>query len=132
MSFQGEPERAAIQQLVEHYFDGLFYSDVNQLQEVLHPAALYATVIDNTLRRLTMDEYWPVVRARKSPASQGQARQDKITAVDIVGTTTALVKVECAIAPYFYHDLLSLLKLEGRWWIIAKVFQMEREAVNIR
>ncbi len=127
MTYQSEPEAAAIQQVVARYFDGLYHSDVKHLQGVLHPAALYATVVDNKLRRLSMEDYWPVVAARISPASQGQARRDKIVAIDILGATTALAKVECAIAGNFYRDLLSLVKLDNRWWIIAKVFQMEEE-----
>lgn len=120
-----EDDIEPIRKLLAQYFDGLFYCDSTRLREVLHSSALYATVIDNNLRQLTMEDYWPIVDARVAPADKGEARCDRIIAIDILGTTTALAKVECAINPNFYTDLLSLIKLDNRWWIIAKVFQME-------
>lgn len=115
----------AIHTLLIQYFDGLFYCDSMRLREVLHPSALYATVIDNKLRQLTMEEYWPIVDARVAPASKNETRYDKIIDIDILGSTTAFAKVECALSPNFYTDCLSLIRLGNRWWIIAKVFQME-------
>lgn len=40
---------------------------------------------------------------------------------------TALARVECAIGPRRYTDLLTLLRVDGRWQIIAKVFHFETE-----
>src|SRR5690606_14348608 len=115
----------AINLLLMQYFDGLFYCDSIRLREVLHPSALYATVVDKKLRRIPMEEYWPIVDARVAPALKGEARHDRIISIDMVGAVTACAKVECALNPNFYTDVLSLLKLNNRWWIIAKVFQME-------
>lgn len=117
-----------IHTLLGLYFDGLYHSDTARLRQVFHPAAFYAAVMDGSLKNLTMDKYWPIVDARPSPASQQQARRDKILVMDVIGPTTALAKVECAIGRYFYTDLLSMIKLDARWWIIAKVFQAENAA----
>jgi len=117
-----------IHTLLGLYFDGLYHSDTARLRQVFHPDALYAAVMDGVLKNLTMAQYWPIVDARPSPASQQQARRDKILAIDIIGPTAALAKVECAIGQYFYVDLLSLIKLDGKWWIIAKVFQAANAA----
>lgn len=121
----GSAAVAQIRDLLGIYFDGLHHSDTARLRQVLHPTALYATVKDGALRRLTMEQYWPVVDDRPSPASQGQSRRDCILDIKLVGPATALATVECAIGAYFYRDLLSLLKLEERWWIMAKVFHAE-------
>lgn len=120
-----QEDTEAIRKLLAQYFDGLFYCDSVRLREVLHSSALYATVIDNKLRQLSMEDYWPIVDARVAPADKGEARRDRILAIDILGATTALAKVECVINQNFYTDLLSLLKIHDRWWIIAKVFHME-------
>lgn len=117
-----------IHTLLGLYFDGLYHSDTARLRQVFHTAAFYAAVMDGALKNLTMDKYWPIVEARPSPASQEQVRRDRILAIDLIGTATALAKVECAIGRYFYVDLLSLIKLDGKWWIIAKVFQVENAA----
>lgn len=38
---------------------------------------------------------------------------------------TAFAKVECSIPPKFFTDFLVLLKLDGRWQIVSKVFHYE-------
>jgi hypothetical protein len=37
----------------------------------------------------------------------------------------AHVKLRCAIPPRHFTDLLSLLKIEGRWQVAQKVFMTE-------
>ena len=40
----------------------------------------------------------------------------------VAGPVTAFAKVECAIPPKHFTDFLTLVKFEGRWQIVAKVF----------
>ena len=35
----------------------------------------------------------------------------------------ALAKVKCQLPPRYFTDLLSLLKIDGRWQVAQKVFQ---------
>jgi hypothetical protein len=124
ISFMPKSEDAEqIHTLLGVYFNGLYHSDTARLREAFHPSAIYAAVMDGALKNLTMDQYWPIVDARPSPASQLLVRRDKILIIDVIGPTTALAKVECTIGRHFYIDLLSMIKLNERWWIIAKVFQ---------
>ena len=105
------------------YFDGLHHSDTVRLKQVFHPQAHYFCATDGTLLHLDMDRYFPIVDARPSPASQGQGRTtDKILSIEFAGPVTAFAKVECAILPKHFTDFLTLVKLEGRWQIVAKVF----------
>ena len=45
--------------------------------------------------------------------------------IDQSSPVTAFVKLKCAIPPRFFIDYLNLLKLEGRWWIVQKIFAVE-------
>lgn len=114
--------------VLRDYFDGLYRSDTQTLRRVFHPAALYACASDGTLLTLGMGEYFPIVDKRPSPASRGDARTDRIIAIEFAGPVTALARVECSILPKRFTDLLTLVKLDGRWQIIAKVFHYELEA----
>ena len=60
-----------------------------------------------------------------SPQASGLARHDEVLSVDIVGPTMAIVKLKCAIPPRYFTDLLSLLKIDGRWQVAQKVFMTE-------
>jgi Putative lumazine-binding len=119
------PELTAV---LREYFDGLYFSDTQRLRRVFHPQAVYATATDGMPLILRMDEYFAVVDKRPSPAGRGDARNDRILALDFVGPVTALAKVQCSIRPKHFTDLLTLIRVEGRWQIIAKVFHFELEA----
>jgi hypothetical protein len=120
---------AAVVDVLGTYFDGLHHSDTDRLRRVLHPSARYATATDGTLLSLSMDEYLPIVDARPSPASKGEARRDRVIAVEFAGPVTAFARVECAIAPKSFVDLLTLVLVEGRWQIVSKVFHYEVDEV---
>lgn len=107
------------------YFDGLHHSDTARLGRVFHPKARYVTATEAELVTLTMAEYLPIVEARPSPHSTGEQRRDRIVSIELAGPVTAFARVECAIAPKSFTDLLTLVHVDGRWQIISKVFHYE-------
>jgi hypothetical protein len=116
---------AAVAGVIGTYLDGLYHSDTDRLRRVFHPTARYVTASDNTLLTLSMDEYLPIVDARASPASKGEARRDRIVGIEFAGPVTAFARVECAIAPRSFTDLLTLVLIDGRWQIVSKVFHYD-------
>ncbi len=106
------------------YFDGLYFSDVEQLEAVFHPRAIYASADEIPLLYRNMDEYFPVVAARQSPASRNEERRDSIDSIEFAGANTAFARVRCSIGSRDFVDFLTLVRTEGRWRIIAKVFQI--------
>lgn len=111
----------AIEALLGRYFDGLYHSDAELLRTAFHPQALYACATEGMVA-MDMATYLPMVAARPAPASRGDRRHDRVLSVELIGPVTALARVECRIAPRHFTDLLSLVKVEGQWRIIAKVF----------
>jgi len=107
------------------YFDGLYRSDTNLLRQVFHPQAIYACATEGKLLHLTMDEYFPVVDKRPAPASRGEQRSDRILSIEFAGPVTAVAKVNCAIGTKAFTDILTFVKLDGRWQIISKVFHFD-------
>jgi 4-oxalocrotonate tautomerase len=115
----------AITDAMTVYFDGIHHSDVGKLEQVFHPKAIYACATDGTLLYKTMDEYFPIVAARTSPASKGEARTDAIVSIDFAGPVTANVRATCSIAPKHFTDLLTFIYVDGQWRIISKVFHYD-------
>ena len=113
---------AQIEESLRLYFDGLYHSDSERLGRVFHPRAIYTSATGGDLVYKTMDEYLPIVQNRPSPASRGEARQDRIVSIDFAGPATAIVRAECVIASRRFEDLLTLIRVDGRWQIIAKAF----------
>ncbi len=120
---------AAVTGVLETYFDGLYHADTDRLAVVFHPKAIYATAHEVPLLYRTMDEYFPVVEKRESPASRAEPRRDAIDAIEFAGESTAFARVRCSIGTRDFTDFLTLVQTEGAWRIMAKVFQVtERES----
>ncbi len=117
----------AVAEVLGIYFDGLHHSDTRRLGRVFHPKAHYVSVTDGTLLYRDMAEYFPLVDARPSPASRGEARRDEIVSIEFAGPVTARAVVRCAIGPKHFTDFLTLIKIDGRWQIVSKVFHCEEE-----
>ncbi len=115
----------AIAGLLDTYYDGLYHCDIERLRQVLHPAALYACASDGKLLTYDMATYFSVVAQRQSAASQGLAKSSRIVRIEFAGPVTAWVHFECTIPPRHFDDRLTLVKLDGRWQIISKVFHYE-------
>ena len=119
---------AAVTSVLETYFDGLYHADTAKLTVVFHPRAIYATADETPLLYRTMDEYFPLVAKRVSPASRDEPRRDVIEAIEFAGENTAFARVRCSIGTKDFVDFLTLVQTECAWRIMAKVFQMtERE-----
>jgi hypothetical protein len=111
--------------VLQDYFDGLHHSDTQRLHRAFHPQAVYATAASDAPLILRMDEYFPIVDARPSPASRGEARTDQVVSIEFAGPVTAVAKLRCSIGPKHFIDLLTLIHVEGRWQVIAKVFHWD-------
>ncbi len=111
--------------VLSRYFDGLYHSDTAILKEVFHPLAHYVCATGDELVHKTMDAYFPIVDARPAPASRGETRVDEIVSIAFAGPVTAVARVRCAIGEKLFTDILTLIRLDGRWQIISKVFHYD-------
>jgi 4-oxalocrotonate tautomerase len=109
------------------YLDGLHHADSSRLARVFHPRAQYVCATDGTLLYRDMADYFQVVDGRISPASKGEARRDEIVSIEFAGPVTARAMLRCAIGNRNFTDFLSLVRLDGRWQIVSKVFHYEEE-----
>lgn len=116
---------AAVALTLSTYFDGLYHSDTGRLERVFHPLAQYVTATEGGPLQLTMDQYFPVVDKRPAPADSNEARNDRIVSLEFAGPVTAFARVECSIGPKFFTDFLTLIFVDRRWQIIAKVFHFD-------
>ena len=72
-----------------------------------------------------MEQVYEGVQSRQSSASRGFERFDRILSIDQSGPEAAIAKVQIALGDQLYTDFLNLLKLDGRWQIISKVYTGE-------
>ena len=114
-----------IEGVIQSYLDGLYESDAGKIAAAFHPTSALTSVSNGELVITPRDTWLDNVRARPSPQQRGLARHDRVLTIDLVSPTMAYVKLNCAIPPRFFTDQLSLLKIDGRWQIVQKVFTTE-------
>lgn len=115
-------ELSAIETAVQTYFDGLYEGDTAKLSTVFHPSASLFIEENGKLLVTPVPEWLKRVAGRPSPVSQNLPRKDLILMIDRTGPVNALVKVRCQVAPKVYEDYLSLIKIDGRWQVVAKSY----------
>lgn len=114
------------------YFDALYEADPLKMAEVLLPEAIYASTAEGELLRRGQPDYLEVLGKREAPSRRGEQRKDRICSLTFAGASTALVVANCAIGERYFTDLLTLVCLNSRWWIIAKVFDFEIQPSGTR
>ncbi len=115
-------DEAAIRTLLQDYFDGFYTGDVGKLEGVFHPACHLYSATDGPLQDDDMPAVYRRVENREPPAERRQPRQDEVLMLDRAAADMALAKVRLAIGPKLFTDYLSLMKIDGRWQIIAKAY----------
>jgi hypothetical protein len=108
---------AAVRGLVEAYFRGLYTADVAALRALFSADAhLQAPGL-----RRSLEAWLSAVANRPVPQQQGAAYAFKIISVEVI-KDQAMVKAERPLFEYFYVDFLGLLKEQGRWRIVNKMY----------
>lgn len=113
---------SAILDLCGRYHEALHRSDAVLLGSLFHDRALYAATTDGDIRFWSMEHYLLIVAARPSPASRGEPADGEVVTITFAGPNAALAQVRSSIGERFFTDFLSLVKIDGRWLIAAKVF----------
>ncbi len=117
-----QTEYAEIAKTLQLYFNGFYNGDVAMLKRVFHPACHLSNAGEGKLAHDDMETVYARVASRVSPAKNGEARRDAVLGIDVSSPVSALARVQIAIGPRLFTDYLNLLKLDGEWRIIAKVF----------
>lgn len=115
---------AEVRAVLGDYFDGLYTCDTSLLARVFHPRAVYATGDETPPLIRSMEEYFPVVAARVPPASQNAERRDVIDSIEFAGENTAMARVRCTIGARDFVDFLTLMREDGQWRVMSKVFHI--------
>ena len=115
-------EKTAVESVIQAYFDACFAGDGRKMAEVFHEAAhIYGLDKDGALTDWTLPFFANLVGSSASSKSMGLARQEKIHSLDFTGENTAVARVSLRVRDTLFTDILSFIKINGTWRIMAKV-----------
>jgi len=113
----GANEFKLIMALLSNYCDGLHYGDVAKLRAIFHhDAFLKAPGLQRSL-----EEWLANVDSRPVPDKEGGSYDFKLISIEII-KDQAMVKLVCPLFEHIYLDFLGLLKENGRWLIVNKMY----------
>lgn len=106
-----------ITQMVDDYFDGLHHADTDKLRGIFHPDV----VLKAPGLRRSLEQWLQNIETREVPSEQTTAKDYRLMSIDIVGQQ-ALVKLSCPLLGKNFIDFLGLLKEQGHWLIVNKMY----------
>lgn len=122
---QEPSDEAQVRATVEVYLHGLKYNDVASFRKAFLPdAKLFFVKRDGTLGTLTQEDWYKGFATNAGKEEEGAL---SIVTVDVTGNA-ASVKVREEYPKSTYTDYVSLLKLDGQWKIVNKIFVSQKKA----
>jgi len=116
------PDEVAVRAALEHYIQGHATGDGSHMRIAFHPVArLYWSNAD-TLATRTLDEY--VAGMPGKPAPDESARKRRVDRIDVTGNA-AMGKIILDYPDAYLVDYMSLVKTNGEWRIVNKIFNRE-------
>lgn len=111
-----------IRSALQLYFDVMHECDLEKFDRIFHPTSSLFNAKDGVLTLRPFVKYRTEIENRVSPKSLGQPRIDSILTIDILSPEMCFAKVRVRIHEKIFVDNLNLLKIDGRWMIVAKIY----------
>lgn len=106
-----------VRSIINRYFQGLYTGNVDDLNTLFQDDTWLITPNG----RRSKYQWLRDVEGRATPVERQQSYDFEILSVDIV-KNQAMVKVYCPLFEFKYIDFLGLIKTEGEWLIVSKMY----------
>jgi hypothetical protein len=115
-------DTAEIKKAIQLYFDGCYEGCGEKMAQVFHDAAhVYGHNPDGNLADTPKADFVIRVGSRAADAP-AFPREDELISIDFTGENTAAVRLKVRVFNTRYTDILSFMRINGNWVIIAKLF----------
>ena len=117
-------DEAAVRATLQHYIQGHATGDGAHMRVAFHPAARLFWSSADTLATRTSDEYIARMSGKPAADEASGVRKRRIADVDVTGNA-ATGKIVLDYPDAYIVDYMSLLKTNGQWKIVNKIFMTE-------
>ena len=117
-------EDAAVRAAIQHYFDGHATGQGSEYRKVFHPESKLFFIRDGKFATRTSEDY--INGAPGKPAADEAQRKRTIEWIDVTGDA-AVAKLRLEYPEVTFVDYMTLLKIDGQWWIVNKSFNADRK-----
>jgi len=112
-------DEQGVREAIQGYFDAGDEINGDKMREVFYDIAhLYACGEDGELLAWDMDTFIGIMETNLP----GYPPCNEIISIDFTSEDTAVARVKVRVMDTLYTDILSFIRLDGKWKVIAKVF----------
>ena len=112
-----ESDYALVEKTVSYYLDGGTNNDFDTLKKAFHGTATMKYIGGEGYTEVNALEFFG---SRMKPGPK-QDRKTRIASIDIAGNS-ANAKLEIEYPTFTFIDYMNLLKIDGEWKIVSKIF----------
>lgn len=120
---QPQDATAQVRATVERYLRGLKHNDIASLKQAFWPDAKLYFVQRGTLGQLTQVDWY---KGFEKSAGKEEAGDFRITAIEVTNDIASVKVVEDWPGNTRYTDYLSLVRFDGSWKIVNKIYTSEK------
>lgn len=117
------PEEAGVRAALEAYLQGHITGLPDGFRRAFQPEARMLFMRDGAFTKVEIADY--IARAPGKPADDEARRRRAIDFIDIAGDA-AIARITLDYPDVKFTDYMTLLKINGEWRIVSKVFAADR------
>jgi hypothetical protein len=125
----GEDERAIRAHIEHHYFDGVRRADTALAHGAFHPVAVMYFVRDGGFAQRSIPDWLGGIAKHAAETPGPDKVERRVLSVDVTGSA-AVAKLELKSPQAVLTDYMSLLKVNGEWTIVGKIFDRQPGAAQ--
>lgn len=122
------PELTAIRQVIDLYIDGVQNGKIESLRQAFHPQSSMFGYKGNDLFVTPIQGLYDYIASTMPPAKAGDVGKQytcTITSIAVAGNAAAVAMAMDGYHEHDFMDYFQLLKVDGRWWIVSKLFHAD-------
>jgi hypothetical protein len=117
-----QSEIDAVRKVLSYYAEGLEKGDVDLLKKAFHPQSIMTGYFGGNLLLVPIEGLYDLVRSNPAPVESGEPYAYEISDINIIGETATGQVSETSYLGHNFTDRFHLVKIDGRWQIISKIF----------
>ena len=113
---------AAIRRVLKDYMEASYTADVPLLKTTFHPEALMSGFLEDELYIGSPEPFYDDLQDNPSSKESGEAYRAQVAFIHVDGPVASAAIVEDSLLGMNYVNHFHLLKIQGEWKIISKIY----------
>ncbi len=124
MNATAATEQNGIHQAINFYIDGLREGSVETLKQAFHTEATMCGYLGETMMITPIQGLYDFA-LHDAPAKTGEPFSASVPAIEVAGSVASARITEKSYQGFDFTTFFHLLKIDDRWWIVGKVFNVD-------